>query len=679
MKYMQAVGVMAHVDRAYQASGAYQWAREAVVNALQARATNIHFGIEWQGVQKAGVYRRTITDDGIGIPAQQMPAFLNKFGGSGKIIGDITGNYGIGFKTSCLPWNRFGVVVLSVTLDAAGSRCVNMMWLRQEEREDDGSLDYGARELLTDYFCDYAYDDADAFISEWVESFGASEDATTVLPLHLLKEDGYPTEVDGIDWWKVIPNDIMNKGHGTVIVLMGNDGKEHTIKGDASREHEGETKYGLLRYLNTRFYTLPNDATVSVTMLGSETKGGEWGDSTRWPKNPQSEGIGKREVIGLKEVLLRYAAHAEGGNQTLFESVTLTSSDVLVPVSIDTYLFPDSEKSARTEGGWNKYTSGTWPSLPLIANVRACHPELDLIEAFDARTLSEGKEALYRWINLDSLRKRLALILHPLDTEDMQVFPDQSRRTLLYQNKTKGGTPLPEATWAEAYKTKRPDFISQEINAYFSKLSTDSPDIDKSIVEKLKQYLPYMAVYAKERRRKGRVPSNNPSYPVHRIDAGGATHRRKKRHQRLLPPENGGNGDAMPNTRRGLIAVKCGETSDPSYPIELNFDQKEPTGIVNINHPFIQDAWGLCQIKLVADSVAEGAEMESYYTAFKGQVQGHVSLALTHIWAFLKADNWRLKDEMTKPVALAGIVAGIQPLRQAAQGPFGTIKAGRKK
>jgi len=39
-----------------------QWLRELKENADEAGASNIHFGIEWQGVENLGVFRRLVAE-----------------------------------------------------------------------------------------------------------------------------------------------------------------------------------------------------------------------------------------------------------------------------------------------------------------------------------------------------------------------------------------------------------------------------------------------------------------------------------------------------------------------------------------------------------------------------------------------------------------------------------------
>jgi len=663
------VGVYAHINRAYESSEAYQWSREAAVNALQAGATDVRFDVEWQAVRSQQVYRRLVADNGSGMSAQQMPAFLNKFGGSGRTIGAITGNYGVGFKSSVLPWNGYGVVVISVvTLN--GRIETNMMWLQREEK-DDGTLDYGARELLSDYFDGRETQESDDFIGDWVSGFGRNEDATTVMPLTLLNDCGYVPELDGINWLKVVPKFVKEAGHGTVIVLLGQRGKEHTILGDFKR-NEHDTKYGLCRYLNTRFYSIPDNFKITVASVGTEEARKNWNQPSSWPTAPGTGGISSRTVIGMKKCLESYVVAATKEGKEAKRGQTLLKAGAEVPVSVDTLLLPELEKSSGTVGGDNHYAAGNYPSLPLIASIWKCHPDLDLVETFNVRMLSEGKTALFDWINLMDVRRRLALILEPKDDGDICVFADQSRRTLLYQSKTKGGAPLPELEWAAAYRVNRPDFISKAVDAYFEGLSVDRPETDASIVEHLKQYFPFMAHTVVETRR---AEKKQPAYE--RSDESDGDTDSGNRGGYRLPGHLGGRGRDFQNSR-GLITVNKG-TVEGGFPVEWNTDQKEPRGIVDMTHPLVKDAWDMCELKLRADGVDDGAEMTSYRRAFESQVIGHVSLAMTHIYAYLKANKMKNSDELTKPSALLSIVAGIRHLHQASQGPFGTIKGGRAK
>src|SRR5882672_1310000 len=61
----------------FEACGNHQWARRVPKNSLEGEATKIEFGIEWQAVEKPGVYRRTVTDNGIGVTRDELVRFFS--------------------------------------------------------------------------------------------------------------------------------------------------------------------------------------------------------------------------------------------------------------------------------------------------------------------------------------------------------------------------------------------------------------------------------------------------------------------------------------------------------------------------------------------------------------------------------------------------------------------------
>jgi hypothetical protein len=101
------------IDRYYRETSRLQWVRETAVNAIEAGANRIFYGVEWQGVVNHDVYRRMIIDDGGGMDDSELERFFGTFGGGGKPIGAAHENFGIGAKTTLLPWNHLGIVVIS--------------------------------------------------------------------------------------------------------------------------------------------------------------------------------------------------------------------------------------------------------------------------------------------------------------------------------------------------------------------------------------------------------------------------------------------------------------------------------------------------------------------------------------------------------------------------------------
>src|SRR2546422_11441899 len=98
-------GASNFVNRMFEACGPYQWAREFLKNSLEAKSTKIEFGIEWQAVEKLGVYRRTIADDGCGMDREELREVFSTLGAGPHKIGGLRENLGVGAKISPLRLN----------------------------------------------------------------------------------------------------------------------------------------------------------------------------------------------------------------------------------------------------------------------------------------------------------------------------------------------------------------------------------------------------------------------------------------------------------------------------------------------------------------------------------------------------------------------------------------------
>jgi len=237
------VGASNFVRRMYEACGSYQWAREWLINSIEADAGWIEFGIEWQGVSKHGHYRRMISDDGCGMSKIELPNYFKALGAGSKKIGGIHDHFGVGAKVASLPWNPNGVVVISYKNSQA-----SMIWMKLDE----DSQDYELHEFETD------------------------GDLQTVID---------PTQVDwpknDVDWGLIKPDRI--KEHGTVVILLGSSSAPDTVIGNPDSD-ETEIK-GLSSYLNTRFWNL--DLEVTVVELRSEKK-------AQWPEYEKEKDDSKR-------------------------------------------------------------------------------------------------------------------------------------------------------------------------------------------------------------------------------------------------------------------------------------------------------------------------------------------------------------------------------------------------
>ena len=243
MKKLAIVGATHFVNRMFEACGNYQWAREFLNNSIEANATKVEFGIEWQAVEKLGVYRRTISDNGIGMSREELLSFFSTLGEGAKRIGGVHDNFGVGAKIASLPWNSEGVVVISYK-DAKPS-------MIHIQLDDDGA-EYELQEFHSDKGINHAINPADV---EWG---------------------------DDVNWAEIAPT--WAREHGTTIVLLGSEEAPDTVVGNP-KAGEKDIK-GLSVYLNSRFWNL-RAVEVHVVELRSEKK-------NSWPTGPSDRDDARR-------------------------------------------------------------------------------------------------------------------------------------------------------------------------------------------------------------------------------------------------------------------------------------------------------------------------------------------------------------------------------------------------
>lgn len=256
MKKIAIVGASHFVNRMFEACGNYQWAREFLKNSIEAGATKVEFGIEWQAVEKLGLYRRTISDNATGMTKEELLSFFSTLGEGAKRIGGVHDNFGVGAKIASLPWNPEGVVVISYK---GGKPSMIHIQL------DDDEAEYELREFHTPNGITHAIN---------------------------------PAEVDwgkDVNWGEVAPT--WAREHGTTIVLCGSEEAGDTVLGNP-KAGEKDIK-GLSVYLNTRFWDLSHTE-VTVAELRSEKK-------NSWPNGPNDKDDTRRPnnrtILGAKYYL----------------------------------------------------------------------------------------------------------------------------------------------------------------------------------------------------------------------------------------------------------------------------------------------------------------------------------------------------------------------------------------
>jgi hypothetical protein len=249
-----------------------QLLRETFRNAQEAGASNVHFGIEWQGVEAQRVYRRYIADDGIGMDERDLTQFMLTYGGGGKPIGTEHENFGIGAKVALLPWNPAGLLVISY------KECEGYAMLVRGEERDYGAFPWEAVD-----------DDGEVVHTAVIDPEGATLGAFGIADIGSI--------------WSQVPfwaERDEQPEHGTIFLLLGPDSDYDTILGDPGRPEEAVT-YMQAQFLNSRLWELPEDQNVTVDVSISPDK------NTWTPKNPGkiesgpgTGGFSRRKIVGAK-------------------------------------------------------------------------------------------------------------------------------------------------------------------------------------------------------------------------------------------------------------------------------------------------------------------------------------------------------------------------------------------
>jgi hypothetical protein len=408
---MGVAGVQHLVERAYRESGEMQYIRELLVNAIEAGATRIEFGPEWNAVQYANVYRLMVADNGRGMTKAELLRFLNTFGGGGKPIGAAHENFGIGAKTSLLPWNQAGVVVVSWTeAEPEGG----LVWLMRDPQTGE----YGARKFLT------------------------SEGWRETVP---------PSEVQ--DLWANIRPPWMTTG--TVVVAMGNSGRDDTFLGKSGR---GDTKE-ISQYLNKRFWEIPDSIEVYVQELRYTAK-------KNWPrtyeeasKSPAPKSGSKavdrrwnrRRVRGAKFFVTQVEGKVEAGS--LEESGTVKLND---GAEVDWYLWEGKRPGIHAHAHEFGYISALYRN-----------------ELYDV----QSHPAQYRTFGITqrAVRENLTIVVRPPLLKDGEgVYPDSARNTLKTMGRKKAGEPLPWPEWGYQFADRMPEAIKRALSRAGPEESTGS-------------------------------------------------------------------------------------------------------------------------------------------------------------------------------------------------------------
>jgi hypothetical protein len=395
---MKTSGTEHFIGRTYREGGTFQWVRETLINAIEANATRIEYGIEWQAVENKSTYRRVIADNGEGMTGPQLVEFFNTFGGGGKPIGGLHENFGVGAKTSLLPWNRYGLVVISWV---GGEP--SMIWVRYDAE----SGEYGLRLEETE--------NPDTGFFSIEEVYRPYED-----------------EEHGCNWEAVKPEWINE--HGTVLILLGNDSSDDTVLGDPERP-EQDIK-GISSYLNRRLWEIPEGVQITVDELRTQERM-HWPDSERAAHGP--------------DVPRRPSMRAIRGARHFIEYPVETFKNGRISANGTVRL------SDKTEIDWYLW-DGPRPQVGSYAALGGYIGALYRNELYDV----SGHVSTFRsfGISESSVRSRVWLIARPPEakegTKQFGVYPRTDRNALHILGGPNAGGPLPMANWGSEFADKMP-------------------------------------------------------------------------------------------------------------------------------------------------------------------------------------------------------------------------------
>ena len=563
METMRAAGVQHHIHQAYRESGILQWVRETYKNAEEAHATRVHFGIEWQAVESKGVYRRVIADDGQGMTADEVKGFFNTYGGGGKPIGAEHENFGIGSKTSLLPWNPYGVVVVS-WFDGDAS----MIWLRR----DPDTGEYG-------------------LVYEEVGDEGGDTSLEIVY-------GPYRDDEHGCDWSQVGPPWVREGGHGTVIVLLGENAEDETVLGDPTRREPKKSAVGanqdesnikaISSYLNRRVWEM-SDLTVTVDELRTNDRSG-------WPVSEEtaySTAKGKHRRVNVRTLqgARHYIDYPVQGKAGVAAKDTVVLQD---GTKIHWFLWSGDRPSVHTYAAETGYVSVLYRNE--LYRVTMHHITYRLFG------VTEGE-----------VRRNLWLVVEPPLSDELaegkiSVYPRNDRNDLLLRYGASAGHELPVNEWAAEFADRMPEQIRVALKAC-SKYEEGSIS-DSEWKKRLEDRFGNLWKILKLRLAKKGREQSEPTQP-------GSTLRRKKkasRKRRRMPPGGSGGGKGDENTGDSggdkPAAKKRVGGGIPHYkPVGndstvsegciaawVTNDAEHPEGVVylNVEHPMIEaeiDEW----------------------------------------------------------------------------------------
>jgi hypothetical protein len=669
---MVAASLTPMIDRNYTYSHAFQWVREAVVNSAQAGATDIVFTTEWEAVNTLGVHRRIIVDNGPGIPFEDMLTYLNALGGSGKTVAATAANYGFGLKTSLLPWNEHGVVLLSRHADDSGETSTYMVWLRKDHNTDDPHGTYGARRFkYTEEGNPFPVHASVVRLEDFGDEF------------YLPVVDGDDTaETDPVNWTKVFP---AKQKTGFAIVLLGNDPTQDTILGDPDRDEA--KKYGMTAYLNARFWEFP----IEIRALQYENLS----DRSAWPTAPINAAVVTTDEGGVTK---RPRQHRSGkGLKHVIEGVFGSPSHKFRKrgiVASDYFEIAQSPTQPGARVHWWLFTEaiqqrGDLPTAPLSAILHESHP--DIFEVYDLASMGEhsaavsAKTRMSQFVSVGAVRDRLSIIVEPIETKQYAIYPNLERTGLKFEPNNSGAQVFTWEGWVQAWKDNLPGAVKEAIDAYYEEQAekTDSGDDLRDLIDFGTPFVDRL---------------NRVTVPVGSLSSGAlvGTHRNPRTHSRKTTTATAGTATRKKATtskqtpetgvearRRKALSlglITCTAVSEPEEDFTVRYDDNAKQTVLNTASPVytaIVDAIVTEYVTAGRIEADDASRRALIVNEVRRQSLRHLTLGGSHAVG-LASHNPDEARAMLSNHALQAMLYGVRHLETLVAKPLGQCLGGDK-
>lgn len=382
-----------------------QYVRELTKNAIEAvqerlktdqsEPGTVVWDVDWALLEQIGVYKLQVSDNGTGMSGPQMETYINSLSSSGRIQ-SMTENFGMGAKITAGVTNPVGLVY-KTWVSGFGEYCT--LW------KDPARLAYGLKQITLPN-------------GDFVHHAPISDAAK-------------PRNIDKF---------------GTAVVLLGKSENEHTMKPD------GMPLKWLIKYLNTKFYKIPEEVTIKVRDFSRS-------DPANWPTSPDT---GMTGGGGSQERVIKgMHAHLSG-------KAISSGSKILSDAIIHWYILP-AEKIEQSD---------IWECT---AHIGAVFQD----ELYEMRT-GRNSFGRIREFGLVFGSDRVVLYAEP-NSQKLDVAANISRSGLLVH-----GEELPWARWASEFRADLPQELRDLMDQIVS--SSETKDHRDAIKRRLREIKALMRI-----------------------------------------------------------------------------------------------------------------------------------------------------------------------------------------